>query len=227
VYDLSVAAGTHNRFCPLSMALDLLGDRWMLLIVQPLLQGPRTRHALDLYLEGAESDDIQIGLDRLVEAGVVRAPSSETQVGEAIVELTDLGMALAPTIEELSRWGMKALYTSDGALDPEDQTFDQTWAVGDGQGLRDETYCWTIDGHTFGLEVKGTNLVRTIGAPANPVASLKASSDVMDAMIFGGTAMSSAIMRGDLLLSGPPQAIRRMFRIVGFPAETAFDEPST
>ena len=217
----------HNRFCPLSMALDLLGDRWILLIVQPLLQGPTTRRALDLFLAGSEAEHIQIGLDRLVEAGVVRAPSSETEEGEAIVELTDLGMALASTIEELSRWGMNALYTSDGAMDPEDHTFDQTWAVGDGQGIRDETYCWTIDGHTFGLEVRGTNLVRTIGPPVNPMVSLQASRDVMDAMIFGGTSMSSAIMRGDLLLSGPPQAIKRMFRIVGFPAETAGYEPST
>jgi DNA-binding HxlR family transcriptional regulator len=227
VYDLSVAAEIHNRFCPLSMALDLLGDRWMLLIVQPLLQGPTTRRALDLFLAGSEADDVQIGLDRLVEAGVVRAPASATDEGEPIVELTDLGMALASTIEELSRWGLNALYTSDGALDPEDRRFDQAWAVGDGQGLRDETYCWTVDGHTFGLEVKGTDLVRTIGAPANPVASLETSRDVMDAIIFGRTSMSSAIMRGDLVLSGPSEAIKRMFRIVGFPVEPSAYESST
>jgi DNA-binding HxlR family transcriptional regulator len=226
-YALSVAGEIHNRWCPLSMALDLLGDPWMLLIVQPLLKGPTTRRALDVFLTGSEANDVQIRIERLVEAGVVRASASATEEGEATFELTDLGRALASTIEELSRWGMQALYTSDGALDPEDRRFDQRWAVGDGQGLRDETYCWTVDGHTFGLEVKGTDLIRTIGAPANPIVSLETSRDVMDKILFGGTSMASAIMRGDLVLSGPSDAIKRMFRIVGFPVETSGYESST
>jgi len=195
----------------------------MLLIVQPLLKGPRTRRELDLFLAGSEAHDVQIRLDRLIEARVIRTAASS----EATFELTDLGMALTSTIEELSRWGMHALYTADGALDPVDRRFDQRWAVGDGQGLRDETYSWTVDGHTFGLEVKGTDLIRTIGAPASPIVSLETSRDVMDRILFGGASMSSAIMRGDLVISGPSDAIQRMFRVVGFPVENFGYESST
>src|SRR5579864_6366008 len=89
-YAVRVAGEIHHRWCPLSMALDLLGDPWILLIVQPLLRGPTTRRALDFFLAGSEADDVQIRLDRLVEAGVVRTAASATEEGEAILELTGL-----------------------------------------------------------------------------------------------------------------------------------------
>lgn len=213
--------GAHNRFCPLSMALEVLGDPWSLLVVRALLAGPRGRPSLCVFLAGLDDAALDDVLEGLLKAGIIGSDDGGPPSVDGTYELTDRGASLAPVVQALTRWGLSdMLLTEPGSQVHQDQeSFDQTWTIADLADRTDEVYAWTINGKTFGLEVVGTTLTRTIGHPSAPVAALETSSDVFDALVFGELGLSEALMRGDLKLTGTPASIRRMFHVVGFPPE--------
>ena len=92
----------YQSFCPIGAALNVVGERWALLVVRDLLLGPRRYSELLSGLGGIGTDILAARLRTLQEHGVVR------QVGEGRsqrYELTESGQALQPVLTELSRWG--------------------------------------------------------------------------------------------------------------------------
>src|SRR3954451_22913096 len=96
----------YQTFCPVGAALNVVGERWALLIVRDLFLGPRRYSELQKGLGGVPTDILATRLRRLQEHGVVR------QVGEGRAqryELTESGQALGPVLRELGRWGADRL----------------------------------------------------------------------------------------------------------------------
>jgi DNA-binding HxlR family transcriptional regulator len=96
----------YQTFCPVGAALNVVGERWALLIVRDLLLGPRRYSELQKGLGGIPTDILAARLRRLQEQGVVR------QIGEGRAqryELTESGQALGPVLRELGRWGADRL----------------------------------------------------------------------------------------------------------------------
>lgn len=96
----------YQSFCPVGAALNVVGERWALLIVRDLLLGPRRYSELLRGLGGIGTDILAARLRTLQEQGIVR------QVGEGRAqryELTDAGHALGPVLRELGRWGADRL----------------------------------------------------------------------------------------------------------------------
>lgn len=92
----------YQSFCPAGAALNVVGERWALLVVRDLLLGPRRYSELLSGLGGIGTDILAARLRTLQEHGVVR------QVGQGRsqrYELTESGQALQPVLRELSRWG--------------------------------------------------------------------------------------------------------------------------
>src|SRR5260370_644115 len=94
----------YGRFCPLSRALDVIGERWTLVIVQELLKQPRRYGALLDRLPGISTSVLADRLRRLERAGVVaREPGA---VGAGVVyTLTARGQELEAALRALRRWG--------------------------------------------------------------------------------------------------------------------------
>ena len=96
----------YQTFCPVGAALNVVGERWALLIVRDLFLGPRRYSELLKGLGGIPTDILAARLRTLQEQGVVR------QVGEGRArryELTESGQALRPVLRELGRWGADRL----------------------------------------------------------------------------------------------------------------------
>jgi DNA-binding HxlR family transcriptional regulator len=92
----------YQVFCPVGAALNVVGERWALLIVRDLLLGPRRYSELLNGLGGIGTDILAARLRTLQEHGVVR------QVGKGRArryELTDAGRELRPVLAALGRWG--------------------------------------------------------------------------------------------------------------------------
>jgi DNA-binding HxlR family transcriptional regulator len=104
----------YQSFCPLGAALNVVGERWALLIVRDLMLGPRRYSDLLHGLGGVGTDILAARLRGLESAGVVK----RTGHGRAQrYELTTSGQALRPVVLELSRWGVERLELPD---DPSD-----------------------------------------------------------------------------------------------------------
>jgi DNA-binding HxlR family transcriptional regulator len=99
---------THRSLCPINLALEVIGDRWSLLIVRDLMFSGR-HHYRELLQseEGISSNILADRLVRLVEAGVLSRTDDPTHKQKAIYKLTPMGIDLLPVIAALGSWGCK------------------------------------------------------------------------------------------------------------------------
>ncbi|WP_456788362.1 winged helix-turn-helix transcriptional regulator [Cellulomonas sp. P5_C5] len=101
-----MAARDYGQYCGITQALELVGERWALLIVRDLLVGPRRYGELAAGLPRIPSNILAARLKQLQEAGVIRrAPRSRI----IIYELTPYGRELEPVVLALGAWGFKAM----------------------------------------------------------------------------------------------------------------------
>jgi DNA-binding HxlR family transcriptional regulator len=101
-----MAARDYGQLDGISRALELIGERWALLIVRDLLVGPRRYSELAAGLPRIPSNILASRLKELQEAGVLRrVPHSRV----VVYELTDYGRELEPVVLGLGAWGFKAL----------------------------------------------------------------------------------------------------------------------
>jgi DNA-binding HxlR family transcriptional regulator len=101
-----VAAREYGQYCGVTRGLELVGERWALLIVRDLLVGPRRYGELAAGLPRIPSNVLAARLKELQEAGVIRrAPRSRV----VVYELTPYGRELEPVVLALGAWGFKAM----------------------------------------------------------------------------------------------------------------------
>ena len=211
-----MARRAYHRFCPLSMALEDVGDRWTLHIVYAVLDGPKRYADLQAFLRGAGSNVLADRLKQLAKSGVVGRSTGDAPGSDTTYHLTERGRGLAPAIQGLVAWGFASLLP--GGDDAKPETFDQTWAVPDPEAVTDETYQWSVDGVEFELSVSGRFLTRTPGRARKPIVTLSMTRSALDSVLAGRRTIADAVKAREVSLTGPPDAIRRMFLITGFPA---------
>lgn len=101
-----MAARDYGQYCGVTRALELVGERWALLIVRDLLVGPRRYGELAGGLPRIPSNILAARLKELQEAGIIRrAPRSRV----IVYELTPYGRELEPVVLALGAWGFKAM----------------------------------------------------------------------------------------------------------------------
>jgi len=101
-----VAARDYGQYCGVTRALELVGERWALLIVRDLLVGPRRYGELAEGLPRIPSNILAARLKELQAAGILRrAPRSRV----VVYELTPYGRELEPVVLALGAWGFKAM----------------------------------------------------------------------------------------------------------------------
>jgi DNA-binding HxlR family transcriptional regulator len=99
--------------CPVSISLELLGDRWSLLIVRDLMvRGYRTFKELHGSGEGIASNILSERLRRLQESGIVEAEAAKDDARRAHYRLTERGIDLAPVLLDLLVWAARHERTS-------------------------------------------------------------------------------------------------------------------
>lgn len=216
-----MAPRTYRRLCPLSLALEDVGDRWTLHIVYALLGGPKRYADLKAFLAGAGSNVLGDRLRHLADAQIVRRVTGDRPGSNVRYQLTERGLALAPVVQALVRWGMASFtLTAPGSGSaPDREVFDQTWTIIDPALVADETYEWNVDGVRFELAVSGRSVTRTRGPARGPIVTLTASSAALDAILAGERTLADAGAAGDLVVTGPDDAIERMFTAIGFPTQ--------
>jgi DNA-binding HxlR family transcriptional regulator len=112
---------SYRQYCPIAHALDLVGDRWSLLIVRELLAyGPRRYSDLSDHLEGCGTNILAARLKYLEQHGVVAKRRLPPPAASTVYELTPYGEELRPVVHELAHWGLRSLHppTEADALNP-------------------------------------------------------------------------------------------------------------
>lgn len=100
---------SYNQFCALAYALDVVGERWTLLIIRELLAGPRRFKDLMDGLPGVSTNLLSERLKRLEQQGILCRRVLPPPAGSAVYELTEAGHALEAAVLELGKWGSRLL----------------------------------------------------------------------------------------------------------------------
>jgi DNA-binding HxlR family transcriptional regulator len=109
----------YDQYCPMAHALDMIGDRWELLIVRELMQGPKRYTDLAEGLPGIGTNILAARLRDLESAGVLAKRILPPPAASKVYELTDYGRELKPVMRELAIWGARSL----GPPKPGDEFF--------------------------------------------------------------------------------------------------------
>lgn len=160
---------TYDQYCPTAKALDVVGQRWTLLVVRELMLGPQRFTDLAAGLPGVGRNVLAERLAQMQEDGLVRRTTLPPPAASHVYELTERGEDLRPVVQELSRFGMSLL----GAPASTDR-FRLGWLMRslelmfrpDAAAGLHEAYEFRIDGEAFSVRVDdGVVRVRQGSAP--------------------------------------------------------------
>jgi len=97
----------YGQACAIARALDVVGERWSLLLLRELTLGPRRYRDLTTGLPGIPSNVLAARLKDLQAAGVITRLTLPAPTDVTVYELTDAGRALQPALNELLHWGLR------------------------------------------------------------------------------------------------------------------------
>jgi DNA-binding HxlR family transcriptional regulator len=214
----SPARRTYDQYCPTARALDIVGQRWALLVVRELLLGPQRFTDLRDGLPGIGPNVLAERLAQLQEDGLVRRVTLPPPAASTVYELTPLGEELRPAVQELTKFGMNFL----GAPRPGDR-FRLGWLMRslevmfrpDAAAGVHETYEFRLDGDVFNVRVDdGTIAVRQGGAPD---AAWTVETDVVTFIGLGAKIVDGleAYESGRARFRGDPEAGARSVELLG------------
>jgi DNA-binding HxlR family transcriptional regulator len=99
--------GSRRSVCPLACSLDILGDRWTILVLRDLFAGRSRYGEFAASPERIATNILADRLERLRRHGLVVAEESPERAGAAVYALTTKGRELRPVLEALRDWGLR------------------------------------------------------------------------------------------------------------------------
>jgi DNA-binding HxlR family transcriptional regulator len=99
----------YDQYCPVAHALGLVGERWSLLIVRELLQGPRRYTDLVASLPGIGTNILAARLKELESCGLVEKHRLDPPAASTVYELTAYGLELKSVMRSLALWGLRSI----------------------------------------------------------------------------------------------------------------------
>lgn len=102
---------TRRSGCPINLTLEILGDRWSLIVLRDMMFGNRRhfREILTKSEEGIASNILADRLRRLVEEGLITREEDPSHKQKALYSLTEMGIALVPVFAMMGAWGRRFL----------------------------------------------------------------------------------------------------------------------
>lgn len=183
--------------CGIARALDLIGERWALLVVRELLHGPKRFAELRRGLFSASPNVLSQRLRELQQGGVVQRAGGG-------YELTARGRELHPLLLALGRWGARSTARPGGALSL-DALLAALEATFLGMPGLSALYELVLEGERFTLEVQGPELLISRGAPRAALAAIETDPATLRAVVFGDRKLAGARLK---LRGDEPQARR-------------------
>jgi DNA-binding HxlR family transcriptional regulator len=199
----------YDQWSPDSRALDLVGDKWTLLIIRDLLSGPRRFVELQRTLPGISTEQLRSRLNRMVADGLLTRQRYREVPPRVDYELTERSRELAPVIGALARWGydwtwsaprdgedinVGAIFrTAPGLLAPPQSLTGVVACVVEGE----RTYALSIGDGAVSVSELETRQDATISGPvAAWVAALGPAGDRSRLEVDGDRPLASVILDG-------------------------------
>jgi DNA-binding HxlR family transcriptional regulator len=213
---------TYGEACATAHALDLIGERWAILVVRELLFGPKRFTDLRAGLPNASPNRLSRRLRELEGLGLVRRRKLAPPSGSWVYELTDWGRELEPVLVQLGRWGRRSPFRdldahigSDALMLALRDDFDPA-----ASGGLNATYAIRFGEDHFAVHVADGHLDIERGDPPRPDAAINTDARTFVALMTKRQGLKEAVRTGQITLSGDPEAFQRLLNALPRP-ETA------
>jgi DNA-binding HxlR family transcriptional regulator len=211
---------TYGEGCAAAHALDLVGERWALLVVRELLLGPKRFTDLRTGIPNASPNVLAQRLRELEGAGVVRRRKLAPPAASWVYELTDWGLELEPVIIQLGRWGVRspsmpreAEIGVDSIILALRTMFDPHAADG-----LSASYELRFGEERFRAEVNDCRFEIVRGDAEEPDAIIETDPGTLRALVFfGSRQLDEALRCGDIEIDGSKEAVARFLKLFALP----------
>jgi DNA-binding HxlR family transcriptional regulator len=214
---------TYDDGCAAAHALDLVGERWALLVVRELLLGPKRFTDLKSGLPHASPNVLAQRLRDLEAAGVVRRGKLPPPAASRIYELTEWGRDLEPVIIALGRWGVRSPTKPPDAelgVDSLILSFRTMFDPDRAEGL-DALYEFRLGEDRFRAEVAEGRLEIARGTAEQPDATVEAEAGTLAALVYDELELDDTLSSGDLGIEGDRALVERFLALFPLPEPAA------
>jgi DNA-binding HxlR family transcriptional regulator len=204
---------SYSDACPIARALDVVGERWALLVVRELLFGPLRFSDLRRALPGASTNMLTDRLRELEAHGVVQRRTWPPPAASTVYELTERGRELEPILDALGAWGSRERRPEPSSLTA---TSVLLFLRGCARALPDPptaTYRVQLDDRVWTIStLDGRVEVESCDTPG-PDAALRTDAETLNALLHDPASLDAAIRAGSVHVDGDLSALRTLLGV--------------
>ncbi|WLH65273.1 winged helix-turn-helix transcriptional regulator [Pseudomonas sp. FP2300] len=213
---------TYGQLCPIARSLDVLGDRWTLLLIREFLLGPKRFKDLLAILPAMGTNRLSERLAMLVQNGVIQQVTLRTPPATPAYELTALGEQLRKPVLALGFWGLGL--PIDERIDPASARAELIALCLTGAndsaasaGLQ-ELYEFQVEAEVFHVQVNDGHLLARSGPSAEPAdVKIQCDMETFIALVLRQITPTRALREGHVtLLQGDRPAFTRVFKVLEY-----------
>lgn len=204
--------------CGIARALDVVGERWALLVVRELLLSPQRFSDLRRALAGASSNVLSDRLRELEGRGVITRRRLPPPAGSQVYELTGWGRELEPIVLALGGWGLRM------PPPPEPVTLTATsvliflrGCVHPSPGEPPVTYRVELDDRAWTVRTADGQVQVGPGEPGSPDASIRTAPRTLNTLLSDPGRLDAAIADSSVTVTGDLPAVRRLLQAAATP----------
>jgi DNA-binding HxlR family transcriptional regulator len=210
---------SYGDACALARALDVIGERWALLVVRELLFGPQRFSDLRHALPKASSNLVADRLRELEGRGVIRRRQLPPPAGSRVYELTDWGRRLEPILLALGDWGARV------PLPPTQTTLSAASVLLFLRGVTHPrpdapptVYGFDLDGRPWTVRTADGEVDVQPGEPPRADASIRTDPTTLNALLEDPHTIDAALAEGTIVVTGDLAALGQLLQAVTIPA---------
>jgi DNA-binding HxlR family transcriptional regulator len=207
------AKRSYGEACPIAHSLDIVGDRWALLVVRELRLGPKRFTDLQASLPHAGPNVLAQRLRELEASGVLRRRTLPPPAGSRVYELTEWGAELEPVFRALARWGMRSPVPRTGEVSSDSVMLGLRTFFDPAGPPWTATYEVRLGRDAYVLRVVAGGVAVTRGdAGGRADAAVAGERTSIAAVLDGADPLDDAVAAGRVTVTGDRAAVERLLR---------------
>ena len=213
------AKRSYEDACGAANALDLVGERWALLVVRELLLGPKRFTDLRAGLPGISPNVLTQRLHELEQFAVVQRRKLPPPFGTWVYELTDWGQQLEPVIIQLGRWGARSPFRdpeANASVDTVAISLKSMFIAAAAAGVT-ARYELRLAEHRFRVEVRDGQIEVARGSADHPDAIIESDPATLASVIYDDRDLDEAVRAGALKIDGDTSAVKTFVTLFSLP----------
>jgi DNA-binding HxlR family transcriptional regulator len=220
--DVMAGERTYGQGCAIAHALDLVGERWALLVVRDLLLGPKRFTDLLSGLPGLSPGVLTQRLRELTDAGVLGRRRLGAPAASWVYELTPWGQQLAPIVTSLAQWGSQSPAMPHDAPMGSDSLMLSLGALFDGAAAGDleATIAIHLGDEPFQIRIAHGELTVSRGDTGNPDATLHTDQHTLLVLLRTSIPLDEVQADGTLRITGNTQIVKQFRGLFPLPSPT-------